>query len=468
MPHVPKPKWEIDPSSQCPCGSGLPYRKCCRPNAPLIGKSQEFFDKEDYPSAERAVRTELTQYVGWVFQHTIPLLRHLAGPPVELIQIDIDALEESAERLAIALEHQGKKAGIIHTFENLTATVPLPGLDQRMAYLACLWLLEPLAQPHLAEKVLAKWPSSDKIHDRCLLQIFLDIRADELSPAERIAIVDRILERAKSHIERLHYANLKAMLTVVIGEDEEATRIHDQAMGAHFAAVADAASSNDFPARWACARALELQGMLHQDKTAYERALTFLSGIAPAILTPKGKADLAYYSGRLNLMAGNPAKAAACYTEALAEGIDALPLMYRLEAFVRTGELEQARADLEALRGMEIPPGSRLEFLRSAASYAVSAQDLPMARALAKELKALDPGIMHFRTQRESLRAALLEFIDEERSKADAEIKWPRLQAILAKIRAACEYLELKPNFCGLGLNLNRVLEPKAKNRESG
>jgi hypothetical protein len=68
----------------------------------------------------------------------------------------------------------------------------------------------------------------------------------------------------------------------------------------------------------------------------------------------------------------------------------------------------------------------------------------------------------------DKLRASLLGFIDEERSELDAEIKWPRLQTVLAKIRAACEYLEIKPNFWGLGPNLNRVLEPKVKNTSRG
>jgi tetratricopeptide (TPR) repeat protein len=196
---------------------------------------------------------------------------------------------------------------------------------------------------------------------------------------------------------------------------------------------------------------LNSEAFFHQDKTAYERGLAFLARIDPTILNPKGKTDLTYYQGRLNLLTGNAAKAAECYTEALQLGAEVLPLIYRLEALVRTGDLENAKADLEALRSMDIPSGSRLEFLRSAADYAVSVQDLQMVRALAHELKAFDPGMMHFRSQRDSLRAALLEFIDDERSKGDAKIKLPRYQAILTKIRALSEYLELKPNFCGLG-----------------
>jgi hypothetical protein len=50
----------------------------------LISKANELFKKKDFASAERSWRAELTRYIGWVFQHTLILLKHPAGPPLEL------------------------------------------------------------------------------------------------------------------------------------------------------------------------------------------------------------------------------------------------------------------------------------------------------------------------------------------------------------------------------------------------
>lgn len=463
MRHLPKLKWEIDPSTQCPCGSGLPHRKCCRPNAPLIEKSQEFFAAGDHASAERAARAELTRYIGWVLQHTLGVLQPPPGPLAQIIEIDVDALDELAERLAIALEAQGKREGIIQTFEHLAATVPLPGIDERMAFLSCVWLFGPLGQPALAEKILTKWPSHVNIKDVYLLQMYLEMRSASLSPAERIKVIDRILAGSKSVVETLHYSIAKAMLTALTGEIEEAKRILQHTMVAYFPAVAEQASNGGYRPNWTCSQALELQGDLTHDKASYERGSAFLRRIPLAELTPKGQAEVLYHTGRMHLRTGDSAKAIACFSDALARDSKVLPLIYRLEAFCRTGDLEKAKNDLQTLRGTHVPPEYKLEFLRSASAYAVSAHDVEMAKSLAKELKELDLGIMHFLSQRDQLRAALFEFIEEQRSKIDDKVKRPKLLAILQKIQDLAEFFELKPNICGLGLNLNRALERKHK-----
>src|ERR1039458_7178319 len=145
--HFPKLKWEIDPSTKCPCGSGLQYRKCCRENAKLLGKAREFLKKNDYASVERAWRAELTRYIGLVFRHTLFFMKHPAGVPLELIRVDINALEEGVEQIAWALDKQGKREGILHILDNFVATASLPGLKERMAYLKCVWLINCFKEP---------------------------------------------------------------------------------------------------------------------------------------------------------------------------------------------------------------------------------------------------------------------------------------------------------------------------------
>lgn len=156
-PQFPKPKWEVDPRTHCPCGSGLQSRKCCRPNQAIIEKGHEFFRNGDFAIAERAWRAEITRYIGWVFQHTLPLLRHPAGPPAELVRVDVGALEGLAERIAWALDKQGKQEAIVYTFDHLATTIALPGLRERMAYLKCLWLLHRLGQPAKQERELCRF-----------------------------------------------------------------------------------------------------------------------------------------------------------------------------------------------------------------------------------------------------------------------------------------------------------------------
>jgi len=130
---------------------------------------------------------------------------------------------------------------------------------------------------------------------------------------------------------------------------------------------------------------------------------------------------------------------------------------------VRVDELAKAKDDLAKLRSMEIPEDTKLEFLRSASALAVKACDVDGARNLVKELKALKLEILNFSGQRDKLCVDLLEFVDEQLRKKPSAAK---SQSILKRIQIAAAYFELKPNFCGLGLNLNKLFERKEKDSD--
>jgi hypothetical protein len=123
-----------------------------------------------------------------------------------------------------------------------------------------------------------------------------------------------------------------------------------------------------------------------------------------------------------------------------------LPLIYRLDEYVRLNELEKAKHDLAALRKANIPEDYRLEFLRSAAGLAVKTGDADEARNLVKELKSLDLDILNFRVQRDELCVELLEFAAEQMQKKTTAAK---RQTFMDRIREGSEYLHLKPTCSG-------------------
>jgi hypothetical protein len=374
--------------------------------------------------------------------------------------IDVGALEGLAERVAWVLEKQGKRESIIHTFDNLVETVPLPDLKERMAYLKCLWLSGPLNDEEQAKKILSEWPTHEKIRDFRLLQIWFELRADSLSPLKRIAVVNRIIELSESALEKLQYSTVRTMVTVLIGESEEAKRLHTEALNSFLPSAAEVAEDGDFYASSMCAGALEIQGMLNHDKIAFERALGFLEKVNPAKLTANGAGKLNYEKGRLNWLKGDSLLAAQCFTESYKCDPMALPLIYRLDAYVRADELEKAKQDLATLRNMSMQEDLKLEFLRSAAGFAVKTADAEAARNLVKELKKLDLDILNFRVQRDELCVELLEFAAEQTEKKTTAAK---RQTFMDRIREGSEYLHLKPNMFGIGLNLNKFFERKTK-----
>jgi tetratricopeptide (TPR) repeat protein len=462
-PNFPKLRWEIDPNVKCPCGSGLSFRKCCRGKEGLIEKAFGLLKKKDYPAAEQAWRATLTRYIGWVFRHTLVLLNDASGSDLELVKIDINALDEIVDRLTWILFKEGKSENIIYTFDHVATTVPLPGLRERMVYLKCLWLIHQFKERENASKILNEWPSYEKIQDVKLLQIYYELRADSLSLTKRIDVVQKIIHQTTSPVEKLHYSIAKTMLMLLVGSSDEAKQFHTEALNQFLPSAADAAKEGDYYSSFMCAGALEMQGTLHNDKIAFERGLSFLEKVKQSDLIPEAQGDLLYQKGRLNWLKGDSLQAIECFSESYNKNSKVLPLIYRLDEYVSINDLDKAKQDLVTIRRIGVSETEKLEFLRSATGLAIKTGGIGEARSIVRELKALDLDILNFRVQRDELCFTLLEFVEEE---ANKKISAARRETVWQQIQKLFEYLELKPNIWGIGLNLNRFFERKEKDRE--
>jgi hypothetical protein len=457
-PFSPKPSWELDPSHLCPCGSGLKFRQCCRGNEGLIDQYKGFMQAHRYADAERASRAELSRYIGWIFKHTVSLLKSGAPIAKKIVTIDLNAVSELSDRLAWLLEKQGKRESILPMFAHLGALVPLPCARQRMVYHRCLWLIFD-GQQNMAEAAVADWSNHSEIEDFRLLQVYFEIKADSLSLLKQIETLEHILLATDGPDEKLHYSIAKAFCLLLLNDTAEAKKVITSAFDGYFVAAAAEAESGDYYACWSCSQSLEIRGTVFQDKAAYERALHFLDKVELSGLLPKGIADIEYHKGLMHFRRDANLDAVRHFGAAFDANPSALPLIYRAEAFVRLDRLSDAKNDIDQIRKMGMPQHWKLEFLRTVSSYVVRAKDTAGARSTLGELKSLDLEILHFQTQRDDLCITLLEFINEAQDTSNKDPSWPL--ALWRKIQAISEYLELKPNFCGLGLNLNKALEPR-------
>jgi hypothetical protein len=229
------------------------------------------------------------------------------------------------------------------------------------------------------------------------------------------------------------------------------------------ATAAEIAQEGDWYAASICAQAMEVQGMLSKDLMAFERGVGFLDKVSISKLNGKGKSELFYQRGRLSWLKNDWAQAIKDFSDSLNECSNVLSLIYRLDCYVRLDELEKGRSDLAKLRALGVPEEFRLELLRSAAALVVKAGEVEGARSLVEELKGLKLGILNFAAQRDELCVNLLEFAAQEVGRKPSAAA--KRASMLARIQKVASYFELKPNFFGLGLNLNRVFEAKEEKK---
>ena len=92
-------------NSQCLCGSGLTFKRCCVDRLPGSGALGDQVDKflaaEKFKDALFAARADVTQYTIWHKSHTEPAIR--AGMPKKgsILEIDIAALGELVDTLML-------------------------------------------------------------------------------------------------------------------------------------------------------------------------------------------------------------------------------------------------------------------------------------------------------------------------------------------------------------------------------
>ena len=89
------------------------------------------------------------------------------------------------------------------------------------------------------------------------------------------------------------------MVMVLLGENDEAKKLHTEALNAFLPGAADAAKDGEFYPSSVCANALETQGTLNKDKIAFDRALSFLEKVDQAQLTEKEQAACSTKRGGL-------------------------------------------------------------------------------------------------------------------------------------------------------------------------
>lgn len=456
---LPKPSWIQNSQELCPCGSGQKYRQCCKRNLTIKDKGSEFFWKQDFAMAELAFRASLTQYSGFILSHTIYLLNS-GIPCAELIEVDINAIEEVADLLAWALFKQAKTYSILPLFEHVKKLLPLPGMKERMIYLECLWLASGMKREEEACKRLARFRDFREIHDLRLLQVYLQLT--EMSPIDELALLERILEKVQKPAERVQYGTLKAMIMEICGDTEVAFRFHEEILSKTLGDI----EGDDIYSSCTLARAHLFRWRHTRDPSDLNKALECMNGIELAELNEEGKVCVLQETGRLHLLATDYTRAIDCFTRGsdiglannIKEGI--LSLIYRIEAYVKIGELVKAHADYELLEGLNIPQSYQLECLTCAGVLAVERHDKKVAKIILEKAKRLELAWPHFSKQRSELCVRLLEYIASD-DDTHGQDQPNMLFRILGSIRSMSEFLELKPNFMGIGLNFNKMLETK-------
>ena len=449
------PPWIADERELCPCGSGAPFADCCKAHIPIGGRSVDSFPPDDPKAGELAWRGALTKYLGNVFRHTLPIL-HVGEQFDDLVKIDIEAISDCVDRVAIGLKFQERADEALKVFDHISAVVPLPGLTDRMLATKAVWFDAVLDDPEGAKRLLADVDPMIAT-DSALLEAYVSII--EPPPTQRIQILERAIEFGRDPDARLFDATSKAMYLLVSDDSEGAARTITSALAEYDEPeIASATSAQSL----FLARAYSIGWRIAGNQDDLAMAIRWFDSIELDQLSDFGKADVHFQTGALLVDSGDFTEGAMRLEHAL-ELEPAQPTRIRLaECLARDNRITEARELLEPLALESVDTPLQVEYLTIQAMFAVQDQDEQALRAHIKALQAVHVEMLFFREQRNRLCMQLLELLDQESANWTKPGPATKVLRVLAKLASFSRYLHLKPNVFGVGINLNKIIDDAA------
>jgi tetratricopeptide (TPR) repeat protein len=454
--------WQKNTHLPCPCGSSVEYRSCCEPlinenkaTSSLQKAALAQLNADDIAQAERLYRAHFVQYLEWIHAHTLPFLA--TGDPVskQLLEIDTDATVEIIGTIAHYRARLGHETEIIPFIDHAASVIPLPGLEKHLAYLRAAWLFIALGDRDGAARELEILGDILEYGRREALELYLDVLGDRLSERQVIAIAENIVSHAggDDHVA-VQYTAIKTLALLQIGETNEALRIL-MAVLTKTQPPSQVETSDQIAAVWQLSKAWALYGKLTHDGGALERAAGLYGRIPEGMLTPVGNAALQLDLGWMLFDNEHYVDAVKAYRRSLQLNPSIVAQIHLAHSLVLSGGLDEARLLLSKVQATGISDTLKLEFFAAKGALAIAAEDGKLSTETVSELRDTVCKNPFWETQKQKLMVELLDFSLRPEAKSPVE----RQRWIVRFLGSINEMVELKPNFFGLGLNINKMID---------
>jgi hypothetical protein len=455
------------PTQDCPCGSGQGFAACCAAHLPGfdIRKAADAARRaRDLPAGLRAVRADLTQYAIWHQTNTAPAMRAGAVGIGLLVDTDIANLTEYAERVIELMWLSGQGDLIPAAIERLRGHVDDLRWPRKILYLHARHsqISDPTGEAARREfKKLG--PIADDEPDLGILKLGFSLFSDELPFTRSLGLCDRILALSDDLDDQLRYRAIKAGRCLLHGDPA-------QAKAELSAAVNQVEAEDDLAQDWDTTLALiwclSHSGFLSRDPAVVSRAEALIQyWLDLEAIDDEGKARLLRERGDLYRLARRPSEAEAAYRAALALVPSGHCSIFLAESVLADGRPGAADEILRAVEPALLDLDEHQDFMFAAAAVAIATGDRSGLKTANKRLRDSRGSAPYFEQRRLTFLVAVEDVLNHGASPATFE----RIRLwLLDPVRLFNRWVMLEPNFFGLGLRVNNILEDVVKRRDRG
>lgn len=442
----------------CLCGSGKLFRECCRDYLPgqAMGDAwREPARKEQWPKVLRALRADLTQYTIYHRTNTVPMMRRFPPEQIEILSIDIEALNESVEQLCAIYARLGRLAEFPLVIERLRVNIEDPRWQRKLTYQQAMTahLLDDTAG---ARRDLAKLgPITTQETDRELLELHIDINGETIALVDKLKLYDRVLELTESRKARFQYAAAKGVELTLAGDKVGAIATTDAALRVG----RESEETRPFGPNaelWFC-KLLEVAGIARPDRECFIESATRLKTLVSRTdhFTPAGLGHVNRCLGDVLRLSGQWEEGALAYSTGFALDSDPANRIFEASCRLMLGGKDDALAIIESIDFAALDTPERADFAIAYAAIAIALRDGARLDNAAAKLKAVTPMRQYFAHENVKYQLA----IERARAAITAGTPVPRSSRLLDWITSLSRWFMVQPNIAGVGINLNNMVD---------
>ncbi len=411
--------------------------------------------REQWPKVLRALRADLTQYTIYHRTNTVPLMRRLPPEEINILSIDIDALNESVEQLRAIYARLDRLAEFPLVIERLRVNIDDPRWQRKLTYQQAMTahLLDDTAG---ARRDLAKLgPITGKETDLDFLHLHIDLNGETIALVDKLKLYDRILELTESRGDRFQYAAAKGVELTLAGDRAGAVATTDAALRIGRDSEDERAFGPNAEL-WFC-KLLEVAGIARPDRECFVESAMRLKTLVTRTdhWTPTGLGHLNRCLGDVLRLSGEWEEGALAYAAGFALDSDPANRIFEASCRLMQGRKEEALAIIESIDFDTLDIPERADFAIAYAAIAIALRDAIRLDDAAAKLKAVTPIRQYFAHQNVRYQLA----IERARAAIAAGTPVPKSSRLLDWISSLSRWFMVQPNIAGIGINLNNMVD---------
>lgn len=429
----------------CICGSEKKFKKCCSGeySSKDLKKYQKHFNEGEYKTALIHARRHFTWYALAHKAHTIHFLKVDKSQGEKLLELDINALSELLENIGLCYHHLGlgKKFGSV--IENATNLIDDTRWNEKISYAKGLWYLVQFNDEKSSYSCI-KNINIDQCNDPEVLSLYLQVKPGRIPQNKSEIIINKVIENSPQESIKLQYRVLKGVNQFLIFENKESCRLIVEAIEQY-----ENLDSNkkSIYGNLQYAYAMELLGNIANNNKALENCkkvtISLIDEAHEANYKAGYIADLYKLLGDVESGIGNYSLAIRAYKKCPSD----LNNVFLAKSHCLSNELTQARSVLQSINVSNLHDNGKFDLALTWAILALNTFEKPDIELATKLLKCVETDQPYFINLRDKQLIELLETKPKNQS---------TVKKLIKKIN---NYIILNPNICGIGINLNKILE---------